>query len=238
MGRVERRTTRALLLACAAAGGCVMVGMRAFTEPPANSQQLSRSAALRILPAVAIGAAGSAPTFAAGELQTGTTKAWGTFSSGEPDTFHTGGVEWEDIKVGKGATPQKGDLIAIDLVVKAYIREKEIIVDDSKDTPRDYRWGVGQLPAGIDEGIEGMRTGGVRLMRIPGNLAFGNKAIPAAVGRPGVPANTPLEATITLKFIPGLDDVYEAETDITDGLQPISAVEAARARAKEAQRKK
>lgn len=141
------------------------------------------------------------------------TKGWGKDEDGNDDELHTGGVEWEDIKIGTGATPKIGMIVAIQFVAKANVREREITIDDTKGTARDYRFGIGQMVPGMDEGLVGMRTGGIRKMRIPGNLAFANKAVPAAPGRPSVPAYTPIEVTVTLDFIPGADDVYKYGTD-------------------------
>ena len=118
-------------------------------------------------------------------------------------------MEWEDVKTGTGASPQIGDQIGIQYQIKAFIREREIIVEDTKGKARDFRFGVGQLLPGMDEGIRGMKTGGVRKMRIPGNLAFGDKGLPSAPGRPALPPYSPVEATVTLDFIPGSDAVYD-----------------------------
>ena len=48
-----------------------------------------------------------------------------------------------------------------------------------------------------------MKTGGVRKLRIPGTLAFGEKPLPSAPGRMALPPFQPVEATVTLDFIPG-----------------------------------
>merc|ERR1712187_133812 len=107
-----------------------------------------------------------------------------------------------------GATPKIGNLVGIDFKVKCVVKERDITIDDTKGNSRDFRFGIAQMMPGMDEGIRGMRTGGTRRLQIPGRLAFGNKAIPAAVGRPSVPAMTPVEVEVTLNFIPGADDVY------------------------------
>lgn len=81
--------------------------------------------------------------------------------------------------------------------------------DLMKGQAKDFRYGVGQMLPGMDEGIKGMKTGGVRKMRIPGNLAFGEKPLPSAPGRMALPPFQPVEAIVTLDFIPGSDAVYD-----------------------------
>eukprot|EP00440_Ansanella_granifera_P018030 gb/GFBE01019584.1/.p1 GENE.gb/GFBE01019584.1/~~gb/GFBE01019584.1/.p1 ORF type:complete len:226 (+),score=43.21 gb/GFBE01019584.1/:1-678(+) len=214
----ERRRRQILLLGSAAIWLCLssfgssrqgttFVESTAVAAKPQEGPQVSRADALRLLPALAVGGF-AAPSRGA----SGVTAPWGKRPDGGDDEIHTGGVEWEDIKVGTGASPAIGDQIAINYQVKAIVREREIIIDDTKGTARDFRFGTGQMIPGMDEGVAGMRTGGTRKMRIPGNLAFGSKAIPAAVGRPSVPQYTPVEATVTLEFIPGTDAVYDYAT--------------------------
>jgi len=63
--------------------------------------------------------------------------------------------------------------------------------------------------AGFDEGVLGMRTGGVRKLKIPGRLAFGEKRLLPAPGRPGISKMTGVVAVVSLVFIPGADDMYQ-----------------------------
>jgi len=165
--------------------------------------EVPRREILQLLP-VLTAAAGAAPSYGA----SGVTEAWGKRRDGSDDEIHTGGVAWEDIKVGTGAEPVVGQLVAVDYKVKCMVREREITVENTKGQSRDYRFGVGQMLPGMDEGLRGMKVGGVRKLQIPGRLAFGDKGIPAALGRPAVPAQTPVEVEVTLNFIPGADDVY------------------------------
>lgn len=229
---LERRSRNGCLLL---AGAAVWLCLEAFSRSGSNfiqngrsssshvetfegrqasdKYQVSRSEILRWLPAVAIGSLGMEPSRGA----SGVTEAWKVRPDGSEDDIHTGGVEWEDVKVGTGASPQIGQMVAVNYVVKANVREKEVTVDDTKGQSRDFRFGIGQMLPGMDEGIAGMKTGGTRVLRIPGGLAFGKKAVPAAVGRPNVPPFTPVEVTVTLEFIPGADDVYKyGEDDAVD----------------------
>lgn len=147
-------------------------------------------------------------------LKSGVTKAWGFKQqypgsrNREEDDIHLGGVEWEDLKIGIGETPQIGDLVTVNFKVSAVVRGQEVVIDDTSGKPRDFTYGTGEMLPGIDEGVFGMKTGGVRKMRVPGRLAFGNQAVPAKVGRPALPPNLPIEVELTLENIPGRDDPY------------------------------
>ncbi|CAK9040301.1 Peptidyl-prolyl cis-trans isomerase FKBP16-3 [Durusdinium trenchii] len=150
---------------------------------------------LRLLPLMSFGL--SLPA----QADKGVTTAWKVRPDGGEDDVHLGGVEWEDVKVGTGSSPQIGDQIACRYQLKAYIREREVIVEDlTKGSAKDFRrltpcaltpFGSISFP-----GMVGMKTGGVRKMRIPGNLAFGEKALPAAPGRMALPPFQPVEATV------------------------------------------
>lgn len=103
---------------------------------------------LRLLPLMSFGL--SLPA----QADKGVTTAWKVRPDGGEDDVHLGGVEWEDVKVGTGSSPQIGDQIACRYQLKAYIREREVIVEDlTKGSAKDFRFGVGQLLPGMDEGI-------------------------------------------------------------------------------------
>ena len=52
----------------------------------------------------------------------------------------------------RGASPQIGDQIGLRYVLKAFVREREVIVEDNtKGKAKDFRFGVGQLLPGMDE---------------------------------------------------------------------------------------
>lgn len=68
--------------------------------------------------------------------------------------------------------------------------------------PSRPRVGTGQVVPGLDEALTTMRSGGMRRVYIPGELAF-PKPLKAAAGRPSVPANSPLIFDVQLLYIPG-----------------------------------
>lgn len=67
---------------------------------------------------------------------------------------------------------------------------------------------MGSVIPGLDEGLKTMKTGGVRRLFIPGDLAF-PKGLPAAAGRPRVPPGSPVIFDVQLLYIPGFDDEDE-----------------------------
>jgi len=214
MASAERRGRRVILASCAGAALCLaFFRSPAFVPLPSSPQQSGHSSRADLLRAGVLGLTGTLlaePSWGLCEgCQKGVTTPWGKDLNGNDDEIHLGGVEWEDVKVGTGPEPKRGMQIAIDFTMKANVREREVVVDKTTEKPKDFRFGIGQMLPGMDEGIRGMRTGGTRVLRIPGNMAFGPRVVPAAPGRPSVPAFTPMEVEVTLKGVPGLDDVYE-----------------------------
>eukprot|EP00930_Biecheleria_cincta_P026849 TRINITY_DN1887_c0_g2_i1.p1 TRINITY_DN1887_c0_g2~~TRINITY_DN1887_c0_g2_i1.p1 ORF type:complete len:227 (+),score=42.47 TRINITY_DN1887_c0_g2_i1:78-758(+) len=217
MAPAERRSRRVILLGCAAAlallarsssNGFAFVPFPTSPEQPGeltSRRELLRAGVLGLTSTLLV-----EPSWGLCEgCKKGVTEPWVKDLNGNDDEIHLGGVEWEDVKVGTGAEPQRGNQIAIDFTIKANVREREVVVDKTTDKPKDFRFGIGQMLPGMDEGIRGMRTGGTRIMRIPGNLAFGPKVVPAAPGRSSIPAFTPVEVEVTLRAVPGADDVYQ-----------------------------
>jgi peptidylprolyl isomerase len=97
-------------------------------------------------------------------------------------------------------------------VVADYVamNEKGLIFDNSveKGKPNDIRLTGDPESAtvivGLDEGLLSMRSGGLRRLYIPGDLAF-PKGLASAPGRPKIPPNSPVMFDVKLLYIPGLD---------------------------------
>ena len=117
------------------------------------------------------------------------------------------GLQYKDIIVGDGEMPPIGFQVVADYVA---MNEKGLIFDNSveKGKPNDIRLTGDPESAtvivGLDEGLLSMRSGGLRRLYIPGDLAF-PKGLASAPGRPKIPPNSPVMFDVKLLYIPGLD---------------------------------
>ena len=99
--------------------------------------------------------------------------------TGEP-TKTASGLEYWDIKVGAGAVAQSGHHVKVDYTGWLTDGKK---FDSSVGTgkPFDFMLGAGQVIKGWDEGVAGMKVGGKRQLRIPPDLAYGQRGYPGAI---------------------------------------------------------
>eukprot|EP00958_Prasinococcus_capsulatus_P024500 scaffold3836_cov417-Prasinococcus_capsulatus_cf.AAC.2 len=132
------------------------------------------------------------------------------------------GLQYQDIKVGRGPNPEAGFQVTINTV--GYNLDG-VIFDSSLDRgePIDIRIGVeeGILIPGLDEGIRTMKLGGVRRLYIPGELAFPN-GLASAPGRPRIPPSTPVVFDVELVDIPGFDVNLSADASHTSLFVPLT----------------
>jgi len=100
------------------------------------------------------------------------------------------GLKYQDIKVGTGKSPKKGDMVVVHYTGTFENGEK---FDSSLDRgrPFEFRIGMGQVIKGWDEGVASMKTGGKRKLIIPGKLAYGDKGISQG-GKTIIPPNATL----------------------------------------------
>ena len=86
------------------------------------------------------------------------------------------GLQYRDLVVGSGAVAAAGQSVTVEYVGSLPNGE---VFDSSRTrgTPFTFTLGVGQVIAGWDEGVAGMRVGGQRTLIIPSNLAYGDNPV-------------------------------------------------------------
>src|SRR3989344_5955813 len=90
------------------------------------------------------------------------------------------GLKVEDVKLGTGAEAKEGNMITAHYTGTLLDGTK---FDSSLDrgTPFSFQLGSGQVIAGWDQGVPGMKVGGKRKLTIPPDLAYGEQGIPGAI---------------------------------------------------------
>lgn len=103
-----------------------------------------------------------------------------------------------DRTVGTGADATSGRLVTVHYTGWLYSTtaagNKGTQFDSSRDRNQPYSFplGTGQVIRGWDQGVLGMRVGGVRTLMIPSSLAYGSS------GRGSIPPNSALVFDIEL----------------------------------------
>jgi peptidylprolyl isomerase len=100
----------------------------------------------------------------------------------------------KDIKVGSGKTAKSGDDVTVNYVGHNWSNNEEFDTSWGKD-PFTFKLGTGGVIKGWDQGVEGMKVGGRRLLIIPPDLGYG------AQGQGSIPANETLIFVVDLKKV-------------------------------------
>jgi peptidylprolyl isomerase len=87
----------------------------------------------------------------------------------------------EDQVVGDGAEATAGSTVLAHYVGVAHSTGEEFDASWNRGEPLRFRLGVGQVIAGWDEGLQGMRVGGRRKIIIPPHLGYGDRGAGAAI---------------------------------------------------------
>lgn len=91
-----------------------------------------------------------------------------------PYDFIPSALVIEDLTVGRGELAKRGDDIVVHYVGKL-LDGKQFDSSRSRRDPLDFALGAGDVIKGLDQGVEGMRVGGVRKLTIPAELAYGDQ---------------------------------------------------------------
>lgn len=99
-----------------------------------------------------------------------------------------GGVEYEDVKLGDGPTAHRD--AKVEVRYNLFVNRGAPIQENQHFS---FRVGKRRTIPGLEYGVEGMRVGGERRLRVAPHLAYRDQAIPGLV-----PARAVLEFHVTL----------------------------------------
>jgi peptidylprolyl isomerase len=87
----------------------------------------------------------------------------------------------EDQVVGEGREATAGSTVLAHYVGVAHSTGEEFDASWNRGEPLRFRLGVGQVIAGWDKGLQGMRVGGRRKIVIPPHLGYGDQGAGGAI---------------------------------------------------------
>ena len=90
----------------------------------------------------------------------------------------------EDITVGDGPAAQPGQQVSVHYVGVSFSNGREFDASYNRGEAFDFPLGGGQVIAGWDQGVAGMKVGGRRKLVIPPHLGYGDRGAGGAI-KPG-----------------------------------------------------
>ncbi|KOU03837.1 peptidylprolyl isomerase [Streptomyces sp. MMG1522] len=103
------------------------------------------------------------------------------FPGGEPPAD----LEIKDIWEGDGPVAQAGQTVSVHYVGVSFSSGEEFDASWNRGTPLQFQLGAGQVIAGWDKGVQGMKVGGRRQLTIPAHLAYGDRGAGGGKIAPG-----------------------------------------------------
>lgn len=85
-------------------------------------------------------------------------------------------IQIEDLKVGEGAEAESGKTITVHYV-GTLTNGTQFDSSRGRNEPFEFILGQGQVIPGWDQGIVGMKVGGIRKLTIPPELGYGDQGI-------------------------------------------------------------
>lgn len=102
-------------------------------------------------------------------------------------------LEKIDLIEGTGPEAKTGDKVTVHYVGVGMESGKEFDASWDRNEPFSFTLGAGEVIAGWDQGIVGMKVGGQRQLIIPSELAYGEEGRPPTIGQ-----NEPLVFVVDL----------------------------------------
>lgn len=127
------------------------------------------------------------------------TATWASFATGSnlaPTTL-ADGLQITDVQVGTGTLARTGDVLSVRYIMWLS-SGKQADSSDAEGGPFKFTLGTGMVIQGWEEGVPGMRVGGMRRLVIPPALAYGAAGTAYPSGAYVVPPNTTLVFMIEL----------------------------------------
>src|SRR3954451_15442243 len=89
-----------------------------------------------------------------------------------------------EVVQGDGPEATTGSTVSVHYVGVAHSTGEEFDASYNRGEPLQFRLGIGQVIAGWDTGVQGMKVGGRRRLVIPPHLAYGDRGAGGAI-KPG-----------------------------------------------------
>jgi peptidylprolyl isomerase len=90
-------------------------------------------------------------------------------------------LEVIELVEGDGAEAASGQTVDVHYVGVSHSTGEEFDASYNRGEPLRFRLGVGQVIAGWDQGVQGMKVGGRRRLVIPPHLAYGDRGAGAVI---------------------------------------------------------
>ncbi|MFI9258127.1 FKBP-type peptidyl-prolyl cis-trans isomerase [Streptomyces sioyaensis] len=94
-------------------------------------------------------------------------------------------LEIVDLKEGDGPVAKAGDTVSVHYVGVSFSTGEEFDASWNRGKPLQFQLGAGQVIAGWDKGVQGMKVGGRRRLTIPAHLAYGDRGAGGGLIAPG-----------------------------------------------------
>ncbi|MFB6819506.1 FKBP-type peptidyl-prolyl cis-trans isomerase [Streptomyces sp. NPDC056347] len=94
-------------------------------------------------------------------------------------------LEIKDLWEGDGPVAKAGATVSVHYVGVAFSTGEEFDASWNRGRPLEFQLGAGQVIAGWDRGVQGMKVGGRRQLTIPAHLAYGDRGAGGGAIAPG-----------------------------------------------------